>query len=395
MNKHGIAFWYASSFVFGGVQLVALPLLIPSYTFDLTGSMAHSGGVLSMVGLSGLAAPVIGGLVDRWKMHSQIQLLAVLAYVVAMLILAFAPYIELVYVATAIIGLASVTLLSINPAFIVSAGYDEEEQALRLTRLNQSIFVGAIVTGVLLSLFADAGYTISFSSVAVVAVLGLAVSRLDNREAADRLVAQTRPGDTGSGGKVTLAFVLFLSAVFVAMLASSNQVGQGPNLLQNVFGIDKSTISLALSFSAVISLLTLDIAGRWMKSAGPGPVWILGLAGYLAVSASLYVFAGNSSTPWLLPVLMQLMFLQFMSLVDLVKPAIVVRATNLSPSTTQGVLLGFIAAGYGIGALVGGIAGDVAGLRSVFAVIAAASAAGLLLAVLTLSRLKLSTTTST
>ena len=65
--------------MFGGVQLIALPLLIPSFTFDRTGSMAHSGGVLSMVGLSGLVAPVIGGLADKRKMHWQFQLLAVFA----------------------------------------------------------------------------------------------------------------------------------------------------------------------------------------------------------------------------------------------------------------------------------------------------------------------------
>ncbi|MFC5080966.1 hypothetical protein [Vibrio thalassae] len=71
MEKQGMAYWYAAAFMFGAVQLVALPILIPSYIFTITGSMTHTGAAFAFVGLSGFMAPILGRVIDRFKSHAQ------------------------------------------------------------------------------------------------------------------------------------------------------------------------------------------------------------------------------------------------------------------------------------------------------------------------------------
>jgi MFS family permease len=272
LEKNGISFWYAAAFIFGGVQMVALPLLIPGYIYQLTGSMTHSGGALAMVGLSGFAAPLLGGLIDKFKLHAWAQQLAVLGYGFAMLCLAFGNQIEFVYLATFLVGISSIILLTVNPALIVSAGLDSDTQALKLTRMNQSIFVGAIVVGLMLFFMADISYQVSFIAMAVLAGVAFIITGLDNQKAATGLTLEASLKATKEKGSFSLTFILLLLAVFTAMLASSNQVAQAPNLFDVIFQIDKSSTALLLTFSFVISLVTLDIAGRWLKSAGAGSI---------------------------------------------------------------------------------------------------------------------------
>ena len=64
----------------------------------------------------------------------------------------------------------------------------------------------------------------------------------------------------------------------------------------------------------------------------------------------------------LIALVLQLFFMQGLSLVDMAKPALAERATSMSPSTTQGVLLFAIAGGYSVGAISGGQVADATSL---------------------------------
>ena len=63
---------------------------------ELTGSMVHSGEAFSMIGLCGLAVPLVGGFADKLKAHATSQLVALAGYIAAMLMFAFAPRVEFV-----------------------------------------------------------------------------------------------------------------------------------------------------------------------------------------------------------------------------------------------------------------------------------------------------------
>ncbi len=84
------------------------------------------------------------------------------------------------YLATFLVGLGSITLMTVNPTFIVAAGYSDEQQALRLTRMNQSIFVGAVVMGAVLALSEALCSHGAFVVVGISALLALLVTRIDS-----------------------------------------------------------------------------------------------------------------------------------------------------------------------------------------------------------------------
>ncbi|GAL30615.1 hypothetical protein JCM19239_2234 [Vibrio variabilis] len=46
MQKHGLSFWYAAAFMFGAIQLVALPILIPSHILSVSVHGSRRCGVI-------------------------------------------------------------------------------------------------------------------------------------------------------------------------------------------------------------------------------------------------------------------------------------------------------------------------------------------------------------
>jgi predicted MFS family arabinose efflux permease len=388
----GLSWWYAAPATFGGVQMVALPLLIPSHTFDLTGSASHSGGVLAMIGLAGFVAPLIGGYADRARAHARMQILALLGYALAFALLAFVPAIAAVYVATAMIGLCSITMLSINPTFVVAAGYDDAEKTLRLTRMNQFIFVGAIVAGALLSLLGGMGKQVAFVAMMFAALAAMIVTRKDNSRASTRMQkAQDAPQEQDKAapkGKMSFGFLIFLFAVFGGMVASANQVAQGPNVLENVYSMDPSWIAGMLTVSAIVSLVTLDLGGRLMQKADAGAIWLVGLAIYAMASGGMALMVGAGAAAGVIALVLQLIFMQGLSLVDMAKPALAERATTLAPSTTQGVLLFAIAGGYSAGSIMGGQVGEASGLAAIPAFASIVALGTLALAMLALRMMR-------
>ena len=164
--------------------------------------------------------------------------------------------------------------------------------------------------------------------------------------------------------KLSPGFLIFLVAVFGGMMASSSQVAQGPSVLETVFSVDPGWISTMLTVSAVVSLLTLDLGGRLMEKANPGTIWLVGLGIYAVASGGMALPAGMGAGAGagVIALVLQLLFMQGLSLVDMAKPALAERATSLSPSTTQGVLLFAIAGGYSVGTLSGGQVAEVTSL---------------------------------
>jgi hypothetical protein len=293
------------------------------------------------------------------------------------------------YLETFLVGLGSITLMTVNPTFIVAAGFDKAQEALRLTRMNQSVFVGAIVMGAILAIAEGISATLSFGIVSALSTIAMIIVSIDGKAAAQRIVSDAaQQGKSEEKGRWNLTFVTFLLAVFIAMLASSNQVAQGPNLFESLFNIDKSATALLLSISSVISLLTLDIAGRALGKFGAGKVWVVGLVGYIVVGTVLSNLVTGSTEYFYLPLVMHLVFMQCLSMVDMVKPTIVAKVTTLSPAATQGFLLFAIAGGYAAGTALGGVVGEVAGMASLFTFIALSAAVALAFALFTLARIK-------
>jgi Na+/melibiose symporter-like transporter len=386
----GLEWWYNAHFTFGVIQNVFIPILVPTFVLETTGSAGPAGVMMAIIGLGGLAAPVIGGLADKYGAHRWAQLAALLAYAIGGALFAYAgETVWLYYAASAFFGVGSATLLMINPAFIVGAGFSQADEAVRLTRLNQTLIVGQLVAGLGLAALTSAGlsYQARFLIMSAVALASLVLTALTNKAAAERLAAAGSQGDAQterapSPGIKTLlfsAFGLLLLAVLFGQLANTSLSGQYPTYMQQVFAVDPSLSSLTLSISSVVTLIVLGLVGRWMAKSGPVPIWLTSMLMYMVTGAALIGLSSLFDAVWaFLPLALYVIYLQAMAWQDMVQPALAARASAAGAATTQGFLLFAVAISYALASIVAADAADAFG----FGILAWIVAGGALVAFL-------------
>ena len=89
LERFGIEWWYTAHLAYGAIQLVFIPILIPTFVLEVTGSATLAGTAMAVIGLGGLAAPIIGGMADKLRAHRLAQLAGLLAYALGGLLFAF------------------------------------------------------------------------------------------------------------------------------------------------------------------------------------------------------------------------------------------------------------------------------------------------------------------
>lgn len=393
LEKFGIEPWYAAHFALGATQGVFIPILVPTFVLEVTGQATVAGIAMAIIGLGGLVAPVVGGLADKFRMHRYAQLLGLVAYACAGLVFATIGSTMLgVILGAACFGLGSATLLMINPAFIVAAGFAPEVEANRLTRLNQTMIFGTLVTGIVLSVLTSAGlsYSIRFLIVTVVAVLAFVITFATNAAAAARIktpessteaTAGAADQSAGFGNLLFSKFGVLLIAIFLVSTGHGVITGQFPNYMDKVFTIDPAQSTLVLSVSAVVTLLTLDLIGRWMGRSGPAPVWLTAVgmkATIMAVLGTLAIITGGNVMSFL-PLGLYLIYMQGIAWADMTQPALVARASTAGAGLTQGLLMFAIALAFGVGGFLGGTFADGFGFQSLAWLTAAVSLGAIVL----------------
>ena len=370
----GLEWWYNAHFTFGAIQNVFIPILIPTFVLETTGSVGPAGIMLAIIGLGGLTAPIIGGLADKYQAHRWAQLVALLAYAVGGLLFAYADgSLPFSYAGSACFGVGSATLLMINPAFIVAAGFSQNDEAKRLARLNQTLIFGQLVAGLGLAALTSAGVTYQsrFLMITGVALVSLVLTAATNKEAAQRILTEAPGAENSKSGVADLkriilsVFGLFLLAVMFAQFANSSLSGQFPTYMQQVFSIDPSVSSITLSVSSVVTLISLGMVGRWMAQRGPAPVWLTGMLMYLATGAVFIALSVGFDKVWpYLPLGLYIVYLQALAWQDMVQPALAARASTAGAATTQGFLLFVVASSYAFVSILSAEAADAFGFGS-------------------------------
>lgn len=369
----GLEWWYNAHFTFGVIQNVFIPILIPTFVLEKTGNVGPAGVMMAIIGLGGLLAPVIGGLADKYRAHRWAQLGALLSYAVGGVIFAYAgDVMMLYYVASAFFGIGSATLLMINPAFIVAAGFTQDNEAVRLTRLNQTLILGQLSAGLLLATLTSMGlsYEMRFLMITAVALTSLVLTALTNKEAAERIKTDIHAQDADqseqkAGSLKTMLFSVFgvfLLAVLFGQIANTSLSGQFPNYMQQVFSIDPSLSSVTLSVSSIVTLIVLGVVGRWMAKSGPAPIWLVAMLMYLATSGLLIFLSASFDVVWsYLPLGLYVIYLQAMAWQDMVQPALAARASTGGAAITQGFLLFAVAGSYAFSSILAAYSADAFG----------------------------------
>ena len=390
-NQWGMEWWYNAHFTYGIIQMVFIPILIPTFVLEATGKASLAGLLMAIIGLGGLAAPVIGGLADKYRAHRIAQLGGLLAFALGGVLFAFAGEIlPIYYLGSICLGIGSATLLMINPTFIVGASFSPASEALRLTRLNQILIVGQLVAGLGLGFLTSQGlsYPARFLVMSGVAIASLILTFATNREAASRIKVDISEDNQQQQGKTSIIQILWsnygvlLLAIFMVQIAGTVMSGQYPNYMQKVFNIDSSESSIALSVSSVVTLIVLGIVGKWMEKKGPSPIWLTAIFIFTGVGIGLIglgLFRQNMAS--FLPLALYVTFLQAVSWQDMVQPALASRFSTAGAATTQGLLLFAVAVGYALGSVIAGDAADQLGFQSLPWIVAITAAIGIVIGV--------------
>jgi hypothetical protein len=254
----------------------------------------------------------------------------------------------------------------INPAFIVSGGFELEDEAKRLTRLNQTVFAGSLIAGLALGELTSFGlsFEVRFLIVAGIALTSSVFTAATNGAAASRIRVED-PGATDSAAPKTgimsllfSGFGLFLLAVFLITVGQGVITTQYPNYMMEVFGIEGGSASTALSVAAVVTLLVLGPVGTWMARSGPSPVWFSAVGVKIVAMVLLAVLAIAGERVEFIPLACYIIYAQGIAMVDMMQPALAVRASTAGAGLTQGMMMFAIASAYAVGSVGAGAAAD-------------------------------------
>lgn len=370
---NGIRLWHFAQASLGIVQWVGIAVLLNPIIIERTSSGALLGQVMALIGGAGLLAPLIGGIADRYCCHRLLQRMALFIHFIALLILYFADTTAAIYwTVGTLIGIGSVSLLVLNPTFVIASSKNQNDEGRGLASLYQCQFFGVVITGLLISV-ADLFPISRDDQLLILMVLVLLVLCLVSVCPPPRIHSYGSEVE-GTANKQSIhnpcpqsaaPWFLFLLAVFFSMFLSSNLMELGPLLIKEVYRVHIGNSALGMAISAVISIFMLESAGRWMQRSGPFKVWYAAQMIYLLVGCLFWLTAGYDVHAFV-PIALLVLLMQAMSWNDMIIPSIAGRLSPNSPALTQGLLMLCMAGGFGVGAMLAGLSIDHFGYASVF-----------------------------
>ncbi|MFA0441377.1 hypothetical protein BCU70_15305 [Vibrio sp. 10N.286.49.C2] len=372
LKKLGLEGWFSAHFAYGIVQIVFIPIMLPSFILARTGSATQAGLAMGLFGLAGLFAPLIGILADKFKAHRLAQGLGLVSYLLAgaFFLVAGQAFIFMA-IGSVLFGTGSAILLMLNPVFITFAGYDEKTEAMKLGRMAQTLIFGSLLAGVALAAVTGMGwsYEARFIAMMVLVAVLLVVTMMTNKKAAQRIVDNAemvaQKNSEESVEKVSMTKVLFSNFGLFLLAVGLLCAGQGafqaqyPNLMENAYDVVQSMSAANLSIASVLGLFVLVGAEKYVTKFGALSLFKLSTVASIIVMAGLYFIAESGlSLGFIIPLGLVLIYLQGITVTDMISPAIAARLTFVGGGFTQGLMMFFISLGFGLGSVISGIAID-------------------------------------
>ncbi|MFA0086266.1 MFS transporter [Vibrio sp. 10N.261.51.F12] len=372
LKKLGLEGWFSAHFAYGIVQIVFIPMMVPSFILARTGSATQAGLAMGLFGIAGLLAPLIGIMADKFKAHRLTQALGLIAYMLAGACFVIAgDNFTTMAIGSVLFGAGSAIMLMLNPVFITFAGHDTKTEAMKLGRMSQVLIVGSLLSGIALAAVTEAGWTYEARFIAMIVAVAIlfVITITTNKKAAQRIIdnadAMAAAAQEESAPKTGLFkvlfsnFGLFLVAVGILCAGQGAFQAQYPNLMENGYGVAQSLSAATLSVAAVLGLFVLVLAEKFVAKYGAISLFKLCALISIAVVAVLYFIAEAAMVlPYVIPLALVLVYLQGITITDMISPAIAARLTLVGGGYTQGLMMFFISLGFGLGSVVSGVAVD-------------------------------------
>ncbi|MGR5175466.1 MFS transporter [Vibrio parahaemolyticus] len=380
MNKKHL--WQLSQASMGIVQWIGIAVVIAPLIISRTGSGIVVGQVMMILGLCGLVAPVLGALADRYDLHRQFHLFALISHCAALLLLLLASDTLWHYWGiAALIGVGSNLLLILNPTYALRLNPCVTSQTHSLKRLFQLQMFGVMVAGTLIGVLDYVGFGSSTQLIALLA-LDLVLLLVIISAPPKKIVLNSSDNDrqtahTNSRSKsLWFGFVL---CVLLSMFVGSNMVEMGPVIIEQGFGVSMSSSSFGMAMAAAVTLIALHPAGRWMEKHGSHALWFVTILINLMVGAGIWLMYGHTVTA-LLPLSLVLISIVNGAWNDISIAALADELSPYSPATSQGFMAAAVSMGFSFGTFIVGYFIDKQSLTSVMNFLALSGIAITLLA---------------
>ncbi len=186
---------------------------------------------------------------------------------------------------------------------------------------------------------------------AIVAVL-FVITMFTNKAAAQRVLDNAEASaeadvdgkeDVGLAKSLFSNFGLFLLAVGLLCAGQGAFQAQYPNLLENAYGVAQSLSAANLSVASVVGLFILIAAERFVARYGNLSLFKVSAIASIVVIGLLYVIAeAGMSVHYIITLGLFLIYLQGITITDMISPAIAARLTVVGGGLTQGLMMFFI-----------------------------------------------------
>lgn len=399
-----------------GAALGLTPILLPVAAIRY--GVGHVGLVMGAFNLGAFAAPAVGSLADRYRIHRLLAAACAAASALALSLFAAAGPVPQLLLAL-VNGAGFAGAVTVANLLIVERRPRQEWNG-RLGWLETVLSVGqaaALVLAAWLSgLAARSGLLIAAAVPAAAVPLALVlVPRMDvPRAAADRgrpperaahrLASAGQVGEWGPAspsrahhlhqrrrplagitGLLDGGFGWMLAAWIPAYAGTAIIFALYPVLFRSAFGVAPRTSALAFAVIIFLSLPLFTLAGRVMQRRGPAPVMAGGFAVRVVLLAVLAALAAAGHVPAILPLAAFAGIMFAWSFLSVASPALTGQLT-----ASEGDAQGLLNASSGLAGLAGSVAGGFTaaawGYPAALALGAAAVAVGLAVFALTLLR---------
>ena len=324
--------WYFS-YALLGVMLAGLaPILLP-LAVSRTGSPAEVGLVMAAFNLGGLAAPLWGGLADRYRLHRLLLVGGLLMAAAGMAFFAFSQSAG-AWLALAIVqGIGVAAASTVANLFIVEQ-HDRAEWDVRIgwlqTFYGAGQVAGLLAAGLLSRSNLSLGLLVAAGVAALAALLGWLTTRTPPKSLEPRPVllhpirhvelAMNSPqrmyhlinlkGLKQFGTVLRSSFGLFTALWFISFAGAAGVFSLFPVWMEKVYAVNSTVSSTGFALAAGLGLALYTPSCNWTRQFGAGPVLRIGLGVRLLAFLGLLVLGVSGlALGWLALVLFMLIVL--------------------------------------------------------------------------------------
>lgn len=361
--------WQFSQASMGIVQWIGVAIIIAPVILSRTGSAILVGQVMLILGLIGLVAPLLGALADRFSWHRQLHFFALACHCLALLILLGAGQTVWHYWLIAIlVGLGSNLILILNPTFALKLHTQPAMQTRALKRLFQLQMLGVTIAGVTVGILNHFGLS---QTVQIVALIVLDFALLILVAIAPPAAIQIKPVHNETEAPTTrkpsaAIWFGFVLCVSLSMFIGSNMVEFGPVIIEQAFGVSVASSAFGMAIAAMITLVSLAPAGKWMEKRGPQALWLVTIFINLLVAVVMWGMYGNHVVA-IMPLSLILLSIINGAWNDISIAALADQISPYSPATSQGYMAAAVSLGFSIGTYCVGVlidAGNIVGVMN-------------------------------